>query len=429
MKELIDTMPDINVLQEEYKRLLGYPNNYKLEGSARELADWARQWYTENGNPWVYALQFNKLDYTEENLRIDNIELSSKKLRKQFAKAQVSSAMLLLVSAGSECEEKTKQLWEEEKPDKYFFLEIFGSAVVEHLITTTGFRVCEWAEKNDMAVLPHYSPGYAGWRIEDQHQLLKLIKQKTSVILPGDIDILESGMLKPKKSMLAIFGITQQVDKVMDFRDLIPCQICSLQTCQYRRVPYKNNSNQIEDVNKLQPIRSDLTNSRLSNGNGSNNLSLTQNANYSVNIRALKKWYQERLLLNFLDDCSVEATFFYEGSTCSNMGRTLNFEYHIKLSPRAEGYRISSVSCNPSSNDDGYFYMCEYIKHPDKLMNEITSDKPLLGKPLDDILSWKREFSPEGCYCNSVSRKHKWGLAFEVLHYALIQNEKSNIRN
>ena len=429
MKELFDTKPDINVLQAEYKRLLGYPSYYELEGNAQKLADSASQWYAENGKPWIYAIQFDKLDYRQENLRIDNIELLSKKLRKQFAQAQVCSAIVLVVSAGNECEKKAKQLWEEEKPDEYFFLEIYGSAVVEHLITTAGFRFCDWAEKNDMTVLPHYSPGYPGWRVEDQHQLLKLIKQNTSIVLPGDIEILESGMLKPKKSMLALFGITEQVEKVMDLRDLIPCQICSLQSCQYRRVPYKYYNTQIEDVTQLQPISNGTQDIWPSNGNGTNDLPLTLNANYSVSIKALEKWYRERLQLNILKDNSVEATFNYEGSTCSNMGRTLNFEYHIKLSPRSKGYEIISLNCNPSLDDDGYFYMCEYIKYQDKFMNEIKSEKPLLGKPLDNILSWNREFSPEGCYCNSVSREHKWGLAFEVLHYALLQNVNSNISN
>ena len=43
--ELAGTLPDVNVLPEEYVRLLGYPRGWVLEGRARELADWARDWY------------------------------------------------------------------------------------------------------------------------------------------------------------------------------------------------------------------------------------------------------------------------------------------------------------------------------------------------------------------------------------------------
>ena len=43
--ELAGTLPEVNVLPEEYVRLLGYPRGWVLEGRARELADWARDWY------------------------------------------------------------------------------------------------------------------------------------------------------------------------------------------------------------------------------------------------------------------------------------------------------------------------------------------------------------------------------------------------
>ena len=423
MNELIDTRPDINVLEAEYKRLLGYPNNYKLEGRARMLADWARQWYNENAKPWIYALQIDNLDFTSDNLKIDNTEFLSKRLRKQFLQAGVHSAMLLVVSAGSECEEMARKLWQEEKPDEYFFLEVYGSAVVEHLVTTAGFHFCEWAEKNNMTVLPHYSPGYAGWNVEDQHQLLKLINEKKIVDLPGEISVLETGMLKPKKSMLALFGITKEVNKTRNLRELIPCQICSLQNCQYRRVAYKHARTQIEDVHQLQPDRNQ------SNGKRPGNSALTQNADYTISLKALQKWYQERLQLKILEDYSIEAKFQYEGTTCSNMGRNLYFNYHIKLSSEKDGYKITSLDCNPASEDDGYIYMCEYIKNSELLKNQIKNEKPLLGKPLNDVLKWKRQFSPEGCYCNSVSREHKWGLVFEVLHFALVQYENQKTNN
>ncbi len=415
MNELTDTKPDINVKEEEYKRLLGYPHNYELEGRARELADWARQWYNENGSPWIYAVQTD-LNILNEKIQIGNTLFSAKKLLNQFIEAQVDRAMLTIVSAGSECEVEARRLWLEGKPDEYFFLEVYGSAVVEHLITTIGFRFCEWADKNDFAVLPHYSPGYSGWNVEDQTRLWESIQQKKISDLPGEINILDTGMLKPKKSMLALFGITSHTNKIRNLRELIPCESCSLSACQYRRTPYKYFQTQIEDVRLLQPV----VKIKISNGNGFNN-SLTQNAKYSVSSKALQKWSQERLQLKFLKDNSIEAKFRYEGTTCSNMGQKLEFDYHIKLTSHSDGYKIIQLNCNPASDDYGYIYMCEYIRDPELLMNNIGNEKPLFGKPLNDVFNWERQFSPEGCYCNLSSREHKWGLALEVLHYALIQ--------
>ena len=112
MNELIDTNPDINIREEEYKRLLGYPPHFELKEKARELADWARSWFNENGNPWIYAFQTNDIYFSKEKLRINDVEFSSVKLRNQLAEAQASAAMLVAVSAGKECEEKANQLWQ-----------------------------------------------------------------------------------------------------------------------------------------------------------------------------------------------------------------------------------------------------------------------------------------------------------------------------
>lgn len=251
MNELINVNPDVNVKEEEYLRLLGYPENYQLEGRPRELADRVIEWYNKNGKPWIYSIPSTSIELTNEKLSIDDVEFSSKKLLKQFVETDTQRAMLVAVSAGAECENKARELWEEGKPDEYFFLEVYGSAVVEHLVTQTGFKFCEWGEKNNYAVLPHYSPGYAGWNIEDQHNLFQLIERK-NVNLKERLSVLETGMLKPKKSLLAVFGLTRELEKVKNLMKLIPCETCSLRSCRYRRVPFRKHRLQIEDIPNLQ---------------------------------------------------------------------------------------------------------------------------------------------------------------------------------
>ena len=421
MDELILLKPEIRVQDNEYKRLLGLPKNYILEGRTLELANWAREWYSKNGSPWVYAFRTNDVKVKGEKLFINSIEFLSLSLKEQFEKAKVSCAVITLVCAGPELEEKAIQLWKEGKPDEYFFLEVYGSAVVEHLITTTGWRFCDWADKELMSVLPHYSPGYPGWQIEDQIKLFAVINEKMFNKLPSKIDILESGMLKPKKSLLAVFGITNQLDRVNNLREMIPCERCSLSNCIYRRSPYSNSINQIEDVNSLQPK---LESGKVIVGKNYDGTVpaagvLNEKAKYSVSSKALEKWKSNRLKVEILPDSSIKAKFNYEGTTCSNLGRPIKFEYHIKLSSMEDGYQISEMDCCPAGDDNGFEYMCEYISMPDELMESIEREKPLLGRPLNDILNWQRTFSPEGCFCNEDSRMHKWGIALEVLHYAL----------
>ena len=421
MNELIDTNPDTNVREEEYKRLLGYPHHFELKERSRELADWARKWYSKNGNPWLYALKTSDIDSSKEKLTINDIELSSIKLRNQLADTQASAAMLVAVSAGKECEEKANQLWQKGKPDEYFFLEIYGSAVVEHLITSVGAQLCAWADENNLTVLPHYSPGYPGWTVTDQIKLLKLIQQKRENDLPGEIQVLETGMLKPKKSLLALFGITNQTDKVKKLSGLIPCSTCSMKNCQYRRIPYKYSRSQIEEVNKLQPGNNEQITEEFKSFNVSG--ILTKDAKYKVSLKALQKWSSDRLRLRILEDNTVEAKFRYEGTTCSNMGRSIEFDYFIKLSSPQHFYKIISLSCSPAEGNDDYKFMCEYVNDPESIMHRIEIEKPLIGKSINEILNWQYRFFPEGCYCKPESREHKWGLVLEVLHYALVRYE------
>ena len=159
MIELVDTLPDVNVQPAEYKRLLGYPRDRVLSGRARELADSARAWYAKNGRPWVYARQAESLNITNGSLLVDGVPFKSPEMLKTLQQAKADSIILAAVSAGPEVADEAQRLWKDEKPDEYFFLEVYGSAVVEHLVMMTGARLCAWADGQSMAVLPHYSPG------------------------------------------------------------------------------------------------------------------------------------------------------------------------------------------------------------------------------------------------------------------------------
>ena len=52
---------------------------------------------------------------------------------------------------------------------------------------------------------------------------------------PGPIDVLESGMLRPKKSQLAVFALAPAGSASAEPADLVPCKYCALIKCEYRR--------------------------------------------------------------------------------------------------------------------------------------------------------------------------------------------------
>jgi len=239
MIELADTQPDIQVAEAEYLRLLGYPRGHVLSGRACELAAWARQWYTDHGRPWVYARQAAAVEAVAGAVRIEGCAFHSERLRRTFEEAEAQSAILAAACAGPEAEREAQRLWLEEKPDEYFFLETFASAVTEHLITMLGAHLCNWAERQGTAILRHYSPGYPGWDVAEQPRLLALTGGK----LAGRLETLDSGALRPKKSLLAVFGIAFNTASLDKLTSGVPCVNCSFHPCQYRRVPYRLHRN------------------------------------------------------------------------------------------------------------------------------------------------------------------------------------------
>jgi hypothetical protein len=407
MIEFADAAPRVDVNPVEYMRLLGFPQGYTMEGRALELADWARDWYAVHGRPWVYARESTTLAIGRDAIEVDGVAFRSERLRRTLEQACAHSVVLVAVSAGPEIEREAHEAWLDERPDEYFFLEMFASAVVEHLTTMTGARLCEWADGERMAVLPHYSPGYPEWDIADQSELFALIGRDG---LPGGLDVLDSGMLRPKKSLLALFGVTRDAERTRRLTELVPCENCSYAGCQFRRAPYGRAAAAAAAV-----------------AAGRSGIARTAPV-YALSTKALRRWSDERLSMSFSDDGSVAALFRYDGTTCSNMGRSLTFHYRVTLGPREDGYRIREQVCTPAPGDDGHQSMCAYLREGATLVEKIAREAPLVGRPLDDVLTWKRPAIGPGCYCEPEARQHKWGLVLETIHYALSHGEGSGSR-
>lgn len=174
--------PEVTVDDRVFKRFLRYPVARDFEGAVAENATWAREWFGQNGRPWLVAIE---ADETIQQL-CSNIWPKAPRLG------------VIIASAGAEAELAAAACWENDEPDRYYFLECFASAVVDTLLTQT--RVSLGATK-------HYCPGYPDWSIAENIPLLAAIKN--AVELPRPLESLDSGMLTPKKSQIAVFELPQ----------------------------------------------------------------------------------------------------------------------------------------------------------------------------------------------------------------------------
>ena len=199
--------------------------------------------------------------------------------------------------------------------------------------------------------------------------------------------------------------------------NLVPCVACSLVGCQYRRAPYGDRRRRPvveEEIEVPDEVPNEMPEAPLA-----------LDATYSTSVKALRRWAGERVTLTPNADGTTRALFRYEGTTCSNAGRALFFEYAVTLGRRDDRYPILAQRCSPAPHDDGYTQMCRFKTAAPRLMAAIDEEAPLAGRPLDDVLTWPRPTAGAGCYCESESRQHKWGLVLETIHYALAQQEKT----
>src|SRR5262245_29574638 len=225
--EWLDNNPLVDVPQADFLRLLGYPRNHEPSGRAVELIQWARDWFADNANSWVFARSVC-IDLMPGSIRIDGEDFASQRMARRFASANVRQAMLVAVSAGPELEMQAKSSWEKGLPDEYFFLECFGSAMVEQLVAYAGCHLDREARAQSLSLMRHESPGYGNWDIGEQVRLLKLTGLDR-------LESLESGMLRPKKSQLAVFGLTERALPATERFDAVLCRSCALPDCDFRR--------------------------------------------------------------------------------------------------------------------------------------------------------------------------------------------------
>jgi hypothetical protein len=406
--EILDARPAVDVPEAEYRRLLGYPPHHSTGARSDDLAAAARRFYAREGRPWLYFREVELL-LTAETLRLDGTEFDSRHLHGYLRQAGAVRAVLVAVSAGRACEDEARRLWEESKPDEYFFHEMFGSAVVEHLVAGLSGRLCDLAERDGLMAVPHYSPGYTGWDVADQGRLFAAITRGLDRPLPEPLEVLPSGMLRPKKSLLAVIGLAARTPEAVATPRMVPCGSCSFSPCAYRRAPYRFTP---------APAPAAPVPARAA----------APAASYTVNPRALRKWAEERVRLDYREGGAVEAHFRFDGTTCSNQGRPLAFDYDVHLRADGGGYTIVRADCRPAPGDEGHRAMCAYLSDGDALMAAIGGEHPLVGRPLDDVLGWTRAAAPSGCYCSAESRDHKWGLALEVIHYALARGARPTAR-
>ena len=132
-------------------------------------------------------------------------------------------------------------------------------------------------------------------------------------------------MLRPKKSLLAVFGVTRHIDRVRRLTRLVPVRELLVRAVP---VPPRAVPRARTDARRRPSARSRR---QLEPGHDAATRSTSRRCGAGPTSACRS---------TTADDGGVDALFRYEGTTCTNMGRPLRFDYRVTLGPREEGYPI-----------------------------------------------------------------------------------------
>lgn len=160
-----------------FKRFLKLPPRRAFTGALAEAAAEARAWYGQHGRPWGGAIATAPARWTA----------ACAELR------AAPAAALIAVGAGTEVADEAAARWGRDEPDRAYFLDRFAAAVTEALLAEA---------KRALGATFHDCPGFWDWPVTgnvDLHAAFTAVAP-----LPGYLEVLESGMLRPKTSQLAL---------------------------------------------------------------------------------------------------------------------------------------------------------------------------------------------------------------------------------
>ncbi|MDP7049477.1 MAG: hypothetical protein QF721_08500 [Verrucomicrobiota bacterium] len=390
----------ITVPVAEWKRHLCIPIDGLLSETAQAGVERALAWVNEHGCSWSFVSKPVNLAVEGDFIRLaSGTQFTSRALAEKLRRGQARSAVAVACSAGPGVPAEIQRLWDAQRPDEAFFLNAAAAAATEQLLLRAQKSICDQVEPAGLAALPHESPGYDGWELGQQRTLLGLLAAQSAWPSAAKLSLLESGMLSPEHSQLALFGLGPSAVVETKSPDMVACARCSMDPCSYRRVP---------DAGDAQALPPPASSGAVANG-------------YAYPDKALRRWSRELLTVDSRDEQSVRATFRPECKTCSNLGVPFGIDYSIELGSYRDGFPIRKLSCRPSDSD--YQSMCSNLKDPEEFPCEMVRVPAFVDQPLVQVLEWDPAVEPAGCLCRPPARDHKWKIALQTVHYKLHTDE------
>lgn len=175
-------------------------------------------------------------------VRDGEIEVASTGYRSVWKSAKLakllsgsSRATTMLITAGPGFEAETDHLFERGDPALATIIDAAGSEAAEALADEVDDLIKQRAASQGFGTTWRFSPGYGGWGLEVQPELVRL--------LDGDrigVTVTDTLMLSPQKSITAVIGWYRCPEPLgRSDHPAEKCRRCEMDGCVYRKGPVK----------------------------------------------------------------------------------------------------------------------------------------------------------------------------------------------
>ena len=212
------------VENDELAKLLGGQKKKSLPNSINKKVQTARQKLKRLIKPSVHYRIVKPSIMDNDVVQLDEtVEFTSAKLAKTLKNAE--KIVCFVGTIGSGVEHEIKRLLGKQKLADAYILDAMASVAVENMIDRFQDLMENRFDEEDRTVTFRFSPGYCDWPVTQQKKLFNIFDTKEI-----NVELLDSCLMKPRKSVSGVFGITPQESESYN-----PCRDCPTHSCESRR--------------------------------------------------------------------------------------------------------------------------------------------------------------------------------------------------
>ena len=209
---------------DELAKLLGGQKNKSLPKSIRKKVQAARQKLNKLIKPSLHYRIVKPRVMDNDVVQLDEtVEFTSAKLTNTLKNAEKIVCFVGTIGTGVESE--INRLLSKQKLADAYILDAMASVAVENMVDRFQDLMENKFTVEDRSITLRFSPGYCDWPVSQQKKLFTIFDTEEI-----DVELLDSCLMKPRKSVSGVFGVTPQESESYN-----PCRDCLTRDCDSRR--------------------------------------------------------------------------------------------------------------------------------------------------------------------------------------------------